>query len=138
MTELFVATSYVIALAIATDRHHERAAEIARDIKAKHLHMVTTRTVLVEIGDALSKLRLRQAAISLLDSIGRDPRITILPLSEDLYGRAFTLFRSRADKEWGLTDCVSFVAMQERGIAEALTADDHFRQAGFRARLLEP
>jgi predicted nucleic acid-binding protein len=138
MAELFVDTSYVIALAIATDRHHERAAEIARDIKAKQLHMVTTRAVLVEIGDALSKLRFRQAAISLLDSIERDARVTILPLSEDLYGQAFALFRSRADKEWGLTDCVSFVAMHGRGIAEALTADDHFRQAWFRVRLLEP
>jgi predicted nucleic acid-binding protein len=35
------------------------------------------------------------------------------------------------DKPWGLTDCLSFIVMQERGITEALTADEHFRQAGF-------
>jgi len=45
------------------------------------------------------------------------------------------LFRQRTDKAWGLTDCISFVVMQERGISEALTADEHFEQAGFIALL---
>jgi predicted nucleic acid-binding protein len=45
--------------------------------------------------------------------------------------RAFQLFSDRADKEWGLTDCVSFVVMADRGTREALTADEHFQQAGF-------
>jgi predicted nucleic acid-binding protein len=61
----------------------------------------------------------------------------IVPLSEDLYARAFRLYRERADKEWGLTDCVSFVVMQDRKISEALTTDEHFQQAGFCALLLE-
>ena len=45
------------------------------------------------------------------------------------------LYRERADKEWPLTDCISFVVMQEHGLAEALTADHHFEQAGFKALL---
>jgi hypothetical protein len=36
-----------------------------------------------------------------------------------------------------MTDCISFVVMQERGIFEALTTDHHFQQAGFRAILCE-
>jgi len=51
------------------------------------------------------------------------------------YDAAFQLFRSRQDKEWGLVDCLSFVVMQSLSITEALTADDHFNQAGFRALL---
>ena len=35
------------------------------------------------------------------------------------------------DKECGLTDCVSFVVMQERNLTQALTTDRHFGQAGF-------
>jgi uncharacterized protein len=42
---------------------------------------------------------------------------------------------SRRDKEWSLTDCISFVVMKERGLTEALTADHHFEQAGFKALL---
>ena len=39
------------------------------------------------------------------------------------------------DKEWTLTDCISFVVMQREGITDALTADHHFEQAGFVALL---
>lgn len=51
--------------------------------------------------------------------------------------RALALKRQRADKRWGLTDCVSFVVMHDRGISVALTADRDFVQAGFRALLLD-
>jgi predicted nucleic acid-binding protein len=47
------------------------------------------------------------------------------------------LYRSRADKDWGLTDCLSFVVMSERCLTEALTTDEHFRQAGYRVLWLE-
>jgi hypothetical protein len=30
-----------------------------------------------------------------------------------------------------MTDCISFVVMNEAGLTEALTADHHFEQAGF-------
>lgn len=49
----------------------------------------------------------------------------------------FQLYCKRPDKEWGLTDCVSFVVMQEQQITEALTTDAHFQQTGFTALLLE-
>jgi hypothetical protein len=48
-----------------------------------------------------------------------------------LVAAALTLYAQRPDKEWGLTDCASFLIMQERGITEALVYDDHFHQAGF-------
>lgn len=67
----------------------------------------------------------------LLNAIENDPNIGIVPLTETLYAQAFNLYQNRADKEWGLVDCVSFVVMQERDISKALTTDEHFRQAGF-------
>jgi hypothetical protein len=48
-----------------------------------------------------------------------------------------TAQRLLLDKEWSLTDCISMVVMQEQGISEAVTADHHFIQAGYRASLLE-
>jgi uncharacterized protein len=98
---------------------------------------VTTRAVLLEIGNALSRLRYRPAAVCLLRALEADPGVELLPLSEDLYTRALQLYCSRPDKEWGLIDCVSFVVMSERGITKALTADEHFLQCGFRALLRE-
>ena len=61
----------------------------------------------------------------------------IVPASADLFAAAFALYRARADQGWGLTDCSSFVVMRERGLTSALPADAHFRQAGFRALLLD-
>ena len=91
---------------------------------------------MLEIGNSLAKQRHRRAAVSLLEALEQDTRIEIVPLSEDLYSRAAAFYKQHADKEWGLTDCISFVLMHERGLQEALTADDDFRQAGFRALLL--
>jgi uncharacterized protein len=73
-----------------------------------------------------------------LEALEQDSNVEIIPLSEDLFARAFQLYRTRPDKEWGLIDCVSFTVMQERGLTAALTTDDHFRQAGFRVLLREP
>ncbi len=98
---------------------------------------MTTWGVLLEIGNALSKVQYRQAALQLLSSLQRDASVEIVPLSEPLLQRAVMLYAERPDKEWGLTDCISFVVMEERGIRDALTADEHFRQAGFRPLLRE-
>jgi hypothetical protein len=46
---------------------------------------------------------------------------------------SFDLYENRLDKDWSLTDCVSVTVMTQRGLSEALTADHHFEQAGFRA-----
>lgn len=134
--DLFLDSAYVIALGIPADESHSKAVELADWLRRNPaVRLVTTAAVLLEIGNALSRLRLRAAAVEVLDTMESDPRIQVVPLDEGLFADALALFRSRADKEWGLTDCVSFVVMQRMGIREALTTDHHFEQAGFRALL---
>jgi predicted nucleic acid-binding protein len=55
----------------------------------------------------------------------------IIPTSPELFLSGILMHRNRPDKEWSLTDCISFHLMQERGIQRALTYDLHFAQAGF-------
>jgi uncharacterized protein len=135
MAEVFLDTSFAIALSATTDQSHARAVDLANQLEENGTRLVTTQAILLEIGNALAKQRYRVAAIQLLESLVSDPNVEIVPLSSDLYNAAFNLFRNRLDKQWGLIDCVSFVVMQERGISEALTTDDHFNQAGFQALL---
>jgi uncharacterized protein len=99
--------------------------------------LVTTQAVLLEIGNALSKQKFRQIGGDLLEYFSISKSVEIVPLSDDLFNKALELFRNRPDKEWGLVDCISFVVMTEKGIAQALTADEHFNQAGFKALLLQ-
>lgn len=132
---IFLDTSYAIALSAPSDVNHNRAVELAKALEQETARFVTTRAVLLEIGNALSKVRYREPAIRLLNALENDPNVEIIPASDDLYRRAFEIYRQRLDKEWGLIDCMSFVVMSDEKIDGALTADDHFRQAGFRALL---
>jgi hypothetical protein len=79
------------------------------------------------------KQRYRAVATRLLNSLANDKSVEIVPLSVDLFSRALHLYSERPDKEWGLTDCISFVVMTDRRITNALTTDAHFQQAGFQA-----
>lgn len=131
----FLDASYAIALVSVRDKCHTQAVSLAQMLAQTGATLVTTRAVLLEIGNALSKQRYRSAAIQLLIAIEADPNIEIVPLEQELYIRALRLYRERLDKEWGLVDCISFIIMQERFMQNALTADKHFVQAGFRALL---
>ncbi len=59
----------------------------------------------------------------------------IVPTTDQLWQEGIDLYQRSSDKEWSLTDCISFVVMQREGITEALTGDKHFEQAGFTALL---
>lgn len=133
--EVFLDTGYLIALSVESDELHEHAIELAIQLESEQTRFTTTPAVLLELGNALSKVRHRPAAIELLTALEEDPLVEIVPLSGELLGKAVDLFRSRPDKEWGLIDCLSFVVMDERDLTQALTFDKHFEQAGFRALL---
>ena len=130
---IFIDTSYILALVNTSDEYHERASVVASTIAGR---FVITEAVLTEIGNTLSRLRWRSAAVSTIEDLQNDPDIEVVSVSSELFDRATRLYSSRMDKEWGLTDCISFVVMQDMGITDALTTDYHFRQAGFRALLI--
>jgi hypothetical protein len=97
--------------------------------------LVTTDWVLTELADGLSRAKTRGALIRFIENHRIDPAVRIVPAGRQLLSRGWDLYRRRRDKEWSLTDCISFVVMQDRGITDALTGDHHFVHAGFRALL---
>jgi predicted nucleic acid-binding protein len=131
MTATFADTAYWIALVVPTDAHHQRAVAANSGIAA----VVTTRFVLAELGVAPARVALRPMFLAILDQIEADPAIRIVAADDPSFREGVDLFRARPDKDWSLTDCISFVVKQREGITEALTADHHFEQAGFVALL---
>lgn len=129
--KVFLDTAFAIALALETDAFHEEALVLADEIEAEEIHLITTRAIMLEIGNALSRSDHRKTAIEILESLELDNKVTIVPLTEELYKAAYKLYSSRADKEWGMTDCISFTVMQQFNLTDSLTTDRHFRQAGF-------
>ncbi len=73
MNRVFLDTSYAVALSAVNDEHHKRPLELADEMEAANTHFVTTRAILLEIGNALSRLRHRAAAIRLLTALEKDP-----------------------------------------------------------------
>jgi uncharacterized protein len=78
---------------------------------------------------------LRNEAIRTVEDLDKDARIELVPQTPKLFRQALALYGNRPDKDWSLTDCASFVIMNERRITEALTHDRHFEQGGYRALL---
>ena len=133
MPEVFIDSGIAIALASRRDQHHQRAVELATEIKSSATRLVTTQAVILEIGNSLSQTKYRAAGVRLISSLRSDSNVEIVSTDDELFDKSFALFADRDDKQWSLTDCMSFVVMDSRGITDALTPDHHFVQAGFNA-----
>ena len=132
MKAAFADTFYFAALLSEGDAAHELALEASRNTVSR---LVTTAWVLTELADGLSAPPMRRVCTELLASLWRNPNTTIVPPTQELFERGVALYAERSDKDWSLTDCISFVVMREMGISEALTGDRHFEQAGSEALL---
>lgn len=132
MSVVFADTFYFIALSNPSDGYHAAAVRAAESLTSR---LLTTHYVLIEVADALSAPRFRADVAQFLRQFALDPGTEIIGPDVPLYERGLDLYAQRLDKAWSLTDCISFVVMTERGLTEALTGDNHFEQAGFRALL---
>lgn len=131
MTGIFADTFFFLALLNKKDEADLRAF----DFNAGGRPLITTIWVLTEVADACCHPENRQTFLQLLETLNQSPDARILGASLELWDSGLELFRKRPDKEWSLTDCVSFEAMRREDILEALTGDPHFEQAGFHALL---
>ena len=132
MKSLFADTFYFIALLNSGDEAHAAVDQFAAD---NTLSLVTTAWILTELADGLASTDGRAVFRQLLDDLEGDARVELVLPDEELWRRGVQLYDGRDDKGWSLTDCISFVVMNDRKITEALTGDHHFEQAGFVALL---
>ena len=132
MRRVFADTQYFLALLNAKDEGHAAAVEFSLEFIGI---LVTTEWVLVELADALASTRARDLFSVMREKFRKNPSGSLIPLDIADLEEGIALFATRPDKEWSLTDCISFVVMRREKIAEAATADRHFEQAGFTALL---
>jgi predicted nucleic acid-binding protein len=128
---VFADTSFYLALLDERDALHQRALAESR----RNQQILTTEFVVLELGNACSRAEDHADFMALLHGMRSSPRTLIVPLDSSLLQRGLDMFAARADKDWSLTDCTSFTVMQQKGLADALTSDRHFQQAGFRLLL---
>jgi predicted nucleic acid-binding protein len=124
----FADTFYFVALLEERDQYHRRVREFAEDDIGG---LVTTRWVLAEVANALANSSIRVPAARFLRDLEDDPSVRIVADTEELYHQGLDHYEGRPDKQWSLTDCISFIVMRREGLREALTGDRDFTQAGF-------
>lgn len=132
----FLDTAYRYALLNSRDEWHSAALIWQERLAEQRRPLVTTEFVLVEFAEGLASLRFRSEAARTIAALRSSDLVEVVPASSDLFLRALRLFEQRDDKGWGMTDCTSFAVMTERRLLDALTVDDHFRQAGFNPLML--
>lgn len=137
MTKVFVDTAAWIALINVDDAFHEQAKRVRATRPQQKCQLVTTDFVLLEVADALVLPKIRSQTIRFINRLKNLVGLQIIPLSQSLLDEGWQLYSQRLDKDWGLTDCISFVIMKQEEITSAFTSDRHFEQAGF-TRLLNP
>jgi predicted nucleic acid-binding protein len=134
MRIVFVDTSFLLALAFRRDEHHEKALRLQQAYTGR---LLTTEFVMVEFLDAMAPAAFRALGAAIWLRLANDPVTTVVPATTKVLSAGRQLYDARGDKDWGVTDCVSFAVMREYGITEAFTADHHFEQAGLKALLRE-
>jgi predicted nucleic acid-binding protein len=129
---VFADTFFFLAILNRADPTHERAVALSRQSRSVR---VTTDWIITELADGLAKIEQRERFMDLYRHIQLSPAIRVVPASRALLEEGISLYGARPDKDWSLTDCISFVVMRDEGIIHALTGDHHFEQAGFKALL---
>jgi uncharacterized protein len=136
MKYIFGDTVYFSALLSPRDEKHIPAVQLSRSF-ATQVTIVTTDLVMTEFLNSFAGRgpKSRMLAADLVKLMRRGNGTIVEPLTAESYDAALDSYRRHFDKRWSLTDCLSFFIMQRYGIGEALTADHHFEQAGFKTLL---
>jgi predicted nucleic acid-binding protein len=135
MSDVFADTNYWVALTDPRDQWNARALAAARSLASRRL--VTTDEVLTEFLAFFAERgrHFREVATLTARAILQDRSVEVVTQTHDSFLSGLAYYEDRPDKGYSLTDCVSMTVMRVRGLTDALTNDEHFRQEGFRTLL---
>lgn len=104
---IFLDTAFVLALLNRRDQYHLKAKSLLARLQAAS-EIWLSEAILIEIGDGLAAVN-RQGASDFIRNCYTTPNMKVVTIGTSLLRRASVLYQSRQDKQWGLTDCISFV-----------------------------
>lgn len=133
MRGVFFDTGYLLALINKKDNLHVLALEASGKFHGPYL---TIQLILVELTNSLSLPEQRPLAVNIVEKLQKDPSTTVVPFSSERFEETLLYYKARSDKSWGMVDCFSFIVMDELMVKQALTFDEHFKQAGYNVPLL--
>lgn len=119
--------------------HHAQADAFLTQSLANNWQLITSNLILSELVPLLNRarsFRLPQSqTLSIITRIRTLPNLTIEHVDPTIDALAWDLLYANPQHPWSHVDATSMALMRQLGIAEVLTADHHFAQAGFTALL---
>ena len=131
MNAVFVDTGYLLALELSNDINHQAALQHWQRVSLSLPPLVTTSYVFCEIVTFLNSRGFHSKAVEVGNTLLRSPSVHFIQVDEALFNEGWEFFQKHHDKQFSLTDCISFVVMRREGIGTAYAFDKHFSQAGF-------
>jgi uncharacterized protein len=131
MTSVFLDTSYLLALELANDQNHPAAVRHWQQVSKALPRLVTTSYVFDEVVTFFNCRGHYAKAVEVGNILLRSPSIQMVHVDENLFHNGWLYLVQHQDKDYSLTDCISFVVMRRFGISTAYTFDQHFAQARF-------
>jgi predicted nucleic acid-binding protein len=131
MKTLFLDTGYLIAVEASDDQNHQAALLHWQKLIKSQPRIITTTFVFDEIVTFFNNRNRHAKAIEIGKNLLESNLIEIIQVNEELLDLGWDYFQKHDDKRYSLTDCISFIVMEERNLTTALTFDKHFTQAGF-------
>jgi predicted nucleic acid-binding protein len=131
MSAVFLDTGYVLALELSNDQNHRIAVKHWRSLRRKLPPLVTTSYVFDEVVTYFNGRGHHAKAVEVGKRLLTSPSVKFVQVDEKLFKEGWEYFQLHKDKDYSLTDCISFVVMNALGMNTAFAFDQHFVQAGF-------
>ncbi len=129
---ILVDSSAWYALADNRERRNEDAVKLFGRVTEGEFGRILTTDYVLDETYTLLRMRLGIGPVrSLRGLLTGSSNLQMLRVSERDFDHAVELMLAHEDKRWSLTDCTSFVLMQELEIGRAFTFDHNFSEAGF-------
>lgn len=134
MAAIFVDTGGWIAVAVARDQFHKRAASYYRKISKDTIPLVTSNYVLDETYTRIRYDDGHNKALSfhsLIEEAIEVGRLYLQWVTPAIHQEAWAIFENYFDQMFSFTDCTSFVIARHAGSKEIFGFDQNFNTMGF-------
>src|SRR5437868_1249553 len=109
MAVVFLDTSYLLALDIENDQSHQVALRHWRRMTGLLPQLVTTSFILDEVVTFFNSRGYHSKAVQVGNNLLNSPSIQFVHVDADLLLEGWSYFQQHQDKDYSLTDCISFV-----------------------------
>lgn len=107
MTPIFVDTSYLLALELASDQNHQLAQTHWQQIIKALPPLVTTSYIFDEVITYFNSRGYHQKAVQVGQMLLQSPSVEFIHIDSSLFQSGWSYFQRYQDKKYSLTDCLS-------------------------------